>query len=137
MSSHSVSWCILHVIFRYAISYSLTFSEELARYLFVWSVFLASAVCLRQNSHAAVEIFVGMLSPRIRRGVLVLSTLFTIGFFALVSIKGIEITRHTIDQTSASLGVPMSAAYAAMPVGGFLMLIYSLERLVGILRSHD
>ena len=44
----------LQVIFRYVLHHSLTFSEELARYLFVWTVFLGSAVVAKDNGHIVV-----------------------------------------------------------------------------------
>jgi len=51
----------LQVIFRYVLHNSLTFSEELARYLFVWTVFMGSAVVARDNGHIVVGALVQKL----------------------------------------------------------------------------
>src|SRR3546814_1257411 len=49
---------VTEVFFRYVVEMSLSFPSELIRYLFVWSVALGSAVAMRKNSHAAIEMFV-------------------------------------------------------------------------------
>jgi TRAP-type C4-dicarboxylate transport system permease small subunit len=46
----------IQVICRYIFHHSLVFSEELARYLFVYTVFLGSAVLMRENGHIVVEV---------------------------------------------------------------------------------
>jgi len=46
----------LQVIFRYVLGEALSFSEELARYMFVWSVAMGSALALRSHSHIGVEV---------------------------------------------------------------------------------
>ena len=45
---------IATVVFRFIIESSLAFPDELIRYLFVWMIFLGSAVALRRNMHAAI-----------------------------------------------------------------------------------
>ncbi|MBZ4653965.1 MAG: putative 2,3-diketo-L-gulonate transporter small permease protein YiaM [Peptococcaceae bacterium] len=121
---------ILQVLFRYVLDSSLYFSEELARFMFVWSVFLASAVCFRKKSHAAIELFVSWMPEKVRSMVLVIASLCSLSFFALIIVKGIEITQVTQGQVSTALEVPMSYVYAAIPVGGLLMFLYTIEELI-------
>jgi len=45
----------LQVIFRYFLLQSLSWSEEVARYLFVWLTFLGASVVARSRSHIMVE----------------------------------------------------------------------------------
>jgi TRAP-type C4-dicarboxylate transport system permease small subunit len=124
---------VLQVTFRYGLDRPLEFSEELARYTFIWSVFLGSVICYRRGSHAAIEIFVKMLPDKVRRVVLLLATITCSAFFALIVVQGWDITVDAMGQASASLGVSMAYAYAVLPVGGLLLLIYSLEILWNII----
>lgn len=39
------------VVLRYVFNASNAWSEELARYLFIYDVFIGSAIALRKNSH--------------------------------------------------------------------------------------
>lgn len=118
---------IMQVFCRYVFDSSLTFTEELARYTFVWTVFLASAVCLRRQNHAAIELFVNWMPEKTRKIVLLISSLCCIIFFALVMLKGAELTVATWQQPSPSLQISMGLIYLAIPVGAFLMLAYAIE----------
>ncbi|KJS19249.1 MAG: hypothetical protein VR72_19745 [Clostridiaceae bacterium BRH_c20a] len=120
---------IMQVLFRYVFDSSLYFTEELARFMFVWAVFLASAVCSRRQIHAAIELFVSWMPKKLRKVVMIISSAFTIFFFALISVKGIEITIITWSQASPALEAPMGLIYLAIPVGGLLMLIFTIENL--------
>ena len=43
------------VILRYVFSSSLSWSEELARYIFIWQIWLGTSVAQRDNSHVRIE----------------------------------------------------------------------------------
>ena len=59
-----VTVTLAQVIFRYVIAAPLPWSEELARYCFVWIVFLGGAIGLSRGIHLGVDLFVNMLPPR-------------------------------------------------------------------------
>ena len=47
---------LLQIGFRYALNAPLTWTEELARYLYVWACYLGAAVALRRRSHIAITL---------------------------------------------------------------------------------
>ena len=55
------------VIFRYILKSPLAWSEELARYLFVWVSFIGSVVAARRNQHIGVEMLVNKLPAGFRK----------------------------------------------------------------------
>lgn len=120
---------ILQVLFRYVFDSSLYFTEELARFLFVWTVFLASAICCRRQSHAAIELFVSWMPEKLRKVALIIASVCTSCFFAVIFIKGIELTIVTWRQASPAMEIPMGLIYLAIPMGGLLMLIFTIENL--------
>src|SRR3546814_1333922 len=80
---------VTEVFFRYVVEMSRSFPSELIRYLFVWSVALGSAVAMRKNSHAAIEMFVGWLPERVGRWVLVGGWEVLGVVFETLSVKGL------------------------------------------------
>ena len=128
---------VLQVLFRYFLQQSLDYSEELCRYTFIWSIFFGSVICYRRGSHAAVEIFVNMMPTKARKAVLIISNITCAAFFILLVIQGCNITIDAMDQSSASLGVSMAYAYAAVPVGALLLFVFSLEGLWNIIRPDN
>jgi len=70
------------------------------------------------------------MPAKVRNVVLAIASLCCIFFFFLIFYKGIELTSVTWRQASPALEIPMGSIYMAIPVGGFLMLLYSLENLI-------
>lgn len=118
------------VFFRFVVESSLAFPDELIRYLFVWVMFLGSAVALRRNSHAAIGIFVAQLPDGAKRLALLVASLASAAFFIILVVKGGELTVRVMPQISPALEVSMAWVYAAVPVGAAFMLIYVVELFV-------
>jgi TRAP-type transport system small permease protein len=62
-----------NVVLRYAFGSGITVSEELARWFFVWLVFLGAIVGLREHAHLGVDTLLRMLGPAGRRACFVVS----------------------------------------------------------------
>lgn len=121
---------IATILFRFVLNVSLAFPDELILYLFVWITFLGSAIALRRNAHAAIEIFVGWLPGVARRVALLIGTGSSIAFFLILLVYGFKLTLRVIPQTSPALEISMAWAYGAVPAGALFLLIYAVEILV-------
>lgn len=123
------------VVWRYVLSASIFWSEELSRYLMVWATMLASSVCLRRGSHMAVR-FIHDLLPR---GLRKLSSLVVytaiLGFLGVVFGCGITLVSRTWTQISPTLSLPMGLVYACVPLGALLMAVQTVGLLGRIWRS--
>ena len=123
------------VWYRFVLNDPLAWSEELARYLFVWISFLGSAVGVRMQVHLGIDLIDKVLSPRGRK-IMTLVVHLAIQIFLVVIIYwGVRILKVVQFQKSASMGIPMTYAYLAVPVGSGLMLINSLRLTWDVLRT--
>jgi TRAP-type C4-dicarboxylate transport system permease small subunit len=104
----------------------LTWTEELARYLMVWTVFIGAAIGAKLGAHVGVEAFITLLPPRITRQCLLLSGIISALFSLFLVWYGLEVVQRIIDagQVSPALEVPMFYVYAILPVGALLMSIH-------------
>ncbi|MCF8475583.1 MAG: TRAP transporter small permease [Pseudolabrys sp.] len=118
------------VFFRFVVNSSLAFPDEMVAYLFVWTVFLGSAVALRHNMHAAVEMAVNWLPPGPRRYTLIVANLLCIAFFVVLLVFGIKSVITVHPQISPALEISMSYVYAAVPVGALFMLLFAIEAML-------
>jgi len=118
---------IATVVFRFLLESSLAFPDELIRYLFIWMIFLGSAVALRRGAHAAIGVFVDYSPIALRRIAFYLAAAVSAGFFAVLIVKGILLSMRVLPQISPALEVSMAWVYAAVPVGGAFMLLYTVE----------
>jgi TRAP-type C4-dicarboxylate transport system permease small subunit len=121
---------IVQVFLRYVFSFSLSWSEEVARYLMIWVAFLGGSLALQKGLHIGVELFLVRVSSRTRRWVSILSKMFVLIFLIYLTIGGIKITWAVRDQSSPALLFSMAYAYLSAPVGGFFMALQTIHSLI-------
>ena len=102
-------------------------SEELARYLFIYDVMVAAAIATRRNSHLQVDAFIGILKPRTKAIYTVIATIVGIVFLAFLFCYSVVLCQAAAVNVSAGLKIPMSVPYACMPIGAVLMILTSIE----------
>lgn len=120
----------LQVIYRYVLGDSLSFSEELARYMFVWSVGLGSALALRNRAHIGVELVVERLPQPLVKPAKLLAGVLNLFFFGILIRYGCEMVAVTMDQESAALSLPMGYVYLSLPVSGAVLFLCEVENLL-------
>ena len=118
---------IYQVILRYIFANATAWSEELARYLFIFQVMLASAIGIRRNSHLQIDALIHLLKPRWRMLSTVISTLIGVVFLCFLLVYSIDLVKTGANNLSVGLGVPMSIPYLCLPIGTVLMILTSVE----------
>ena len=123
---------MLQIIFRFVIFIPLPWSEELARYLMIWTGMVGSFVALREGRHIGVTMVVDRLPPRAATWVSVFVQAATILFLVILAQQGLALTLVNLSQLSPAMRIPMFYPYLAVPVGAALMIV---ELTAGILQS--
>jgi TRAP-type C4-dicarboxylate transport system permease small subunit len=120
----------LQVFSRYALRNPFFWTEELARFLFIYVCMLGIAMGIASKGHYGFDAFFTSL-PRKLKAPMGLMIYFIMGFFILVlTIQGFKELPSTTNQVSVSLPVTMVWSYVALPAGGILMLIHHLLRFI-------
>lgn len=127
----------LQVIFRYVLGEALSFSEELARYMFVWSVAMGTALALRKRKHIGVEVFVDWLPVRIGAKINMVGTLLKLLFFGLLIWYGFVMVGATMDQESPALLLPMGYVYLAIPLSGIVLFVSEIANFLESYHTGD
>lgn len=114
----------LQVLSRFVFGFSLSWSEELIRYLFFWSVLLTAAVIAGEGGHLRVDYLSERMSPPLRRGVEHFNDLLFLAFAGALVWLGGELAWRAAEGGSRSpaMEVSMAWVYAAFPIGGALMI---------------
>ena len=124
-----VTAVFMQIIFRYLLQLPLSWSEELARYSFMWTTFLGASVALRYNTlpniTMGVKFFPKKLQPYMYLLTNGLSTVFCYHFI----VEGTKLCIAVLPDKTPALDFTISWAYAALPVGGLFMLVH-IFRLV-------
>jgi TRAP-type C4-dicarboxylate transport system permease small subunit len=126
----------VQVVTRYCFGYTAEWSEELARFLFVWVVFLGSALIMGESGHLAVEFlplhYKGKLFGKVLE---IIINVASYAFILLLLVQGAKMTKIMTFQTSPGLDISMSYVYAVIPVSCALMLLYVIRDTVRIIKG--
>ncbi len=126
----SVALVFMQVVMRYVFGSSLTWSEELARYIFLWQIWLGASYAVKEHRHLRIEVIQDLLkTPRKKKYFELVSMALWLTFSLFMVYEGTSLTALLFErgQVSPAMRIPMGFAYASVPVGCALMSI----RLIG------
>lgn len=126
----SVGLIGLQVVMRYIFQNSLSWTEEMARYLFIWQTWLGASYAARMGRHIRIEtIFDFIHGERNKKMFNLVVHLVWLGFciFLTYLTSVMAGMLYQSGQSTAALGILIVIPYAAVPVGCGLMAM----RLMG------
>lgn len=122
------------VVNRNITQLSVSGFEEIAKYCMIYMVLLGTELGLRDGTQIAVTAAVDALHGTARKAIQVISKAIVIGFSGFLFKESFDmvIKQITTGQTSASLQIPMSIPYAAMPIAFGLITVVQLVALISL-----
>ena len=121
---------LLQVIYRYVLAEPLHWSEELARYLFVWISMIGAALSVQKRGHFGMDFFFRMFPEKGRRFLSYFIILCMGSVIIVMLVQGIVLVQRTTAQMSPAMEISMGYAYACLPVGAALMAVHLLTILI-------
>lgn len=118
------------VVTRFVISYPLAWTEEISRYLTIYIVFLGSALAMRQRQHIAIDFLTEIVSAVNKRRLNIVILIICAVFFAALTYFGTVLTITVAGQSTPTLQFSMAWAYAAIPLGSFMMLLNTVANIL-------
>jgi TRAP-type C4-dicarboxylate transport system permease small subunit len=128
-----MSAIIFHVVGRYFFGWTYMGTMELVRYTMIWVSILGAAAAFTSKEHVVINMLSKKLPERVWFWCRIGGDLILCGFFVAMIYGGQSLAIRNFNQTSLGLQIPMFYPYLAIPVGGGLMLLYSLADLLNIL----
>lgn len=126
-----------NVALRYLTNASIEWAEEVARHLMIWLTFLGAGPVLRYGGHIAVENLQDAMPKKaaivLRAGI----ALLLLAFFLFMIWFGWLYMGRTQFQLTAATQIPFSYVYAAMPVGGVLLVVHWLLVVKGYVMARS
>lgn len=124
-----------NVVARYYLSASLAWSEELARFMLIWLVFLGAILAYAGDEHLGLDILVNQM-PRKGRLALAIATDIMIMFALwLVMVGGYQMTIDSWDWEAPATNIPFGWTYLVIPLSGAVMILQSLLKLYAHARA--
>ena len=107
---------IVQVVLRYFFGDPLTWSDELARYLFVWCSFIGWVIAARKRSHLGIALVAERSPPRVKAAIELVGALASIAFAGVLLYYGLLITSRNADVDTVTLFFTFGVVYAIVPV---------------------
>jgi TRAP-type C4-dicarboxylate transport system permease small subunit len=126
---------ILQVFTRYVMGDPLSWTEELARYSFMWLIFVGMVLSLNRGAHASVDILSGYCQGVSRKVVELAVHCISLALFAVMCYHGYLLFVMSSGQLSPAMRISIMVPYASLPFGCALMVIEEIFILAKILRS--
>ena len=124
----------LQIFSRYtALIPSYIWTEEMARFFFIWMIMIGSMVAIRDGGHFDVDLW-PELSPRPNALLRIVSSVFVLAMALVFIWYGIRFVQFGWDQTSELADLPMPFIFAAWPLAGFTWVVFLGERFLQDLR---
>ena len=127
---------LVQVFGRYILRISLSWPEELARYVLVWLMFFGVAAAAATRSQIVVDTVLELVSPRVRRVLEGIGALAGVAAVGLLLWTSQPLFGPASRSTSPATGIPSFWIYLAIPVGGALLGLFALTDLARLFRRE-
>lgn len=127
----------LGVIFRYFLNQPLIWTEELARFVFIWMIAVSVGYCATKHKHIKIEMFVNMMPQRAHKIVDIIMTFLPLVTFIYLIPSAFKFMIAQNRIRSTALLLPFSYVYAAATVGSILLVIHLLYNLYILLFDKE
>lgn len=120
----------INVVLRYGFHSSISMTEELSRYLFVWLTFLGAILAFNENQHVRVTMLIDKLSP-FKRKVLSLLTDGLMLYCCYLILSGSWVQfQLNINNAAPISGIPIGVNFLASIIASIAIGVLIFVRLI-------
>ena len=121
---------LLQVFMRFFLNSPLVWSEELARYIFMWVSLIGWVFAVRSGTHIRIALVADNLPVTARKVLNIINFLLTVIFAGIMLWYGVVLVRKNLDVPTITLFFTYSVVYAAVPFTMLFLIFYSVLRLI-------
>jgi len=114
---------------RYLFGVGAVWIPDLTRLLFIWMVFLGTALMHQQKRHLVIDVLLLKFPGPARRTIEALIGLGMLGLAGVMAVVGWRIMQIRMEIPYTGLEIPTGYAYLAVPVAATLIVLTSLANL--------
>jgi TRAP-type C4-dicarboxylate transport system permease small subunit len=116
----------------------LDWTEEIARYCFVWLVYIACAYGVKKRAHIKVDAVMLLFRGKGKIAIQIISNILFFVFAAIVSYQGILLLKKlgVSGQVSPAVQIPMVIPYASYTVGFIMVMIRLIQDTIILVKEE-
>jgi TRAP-type C4-dicarboxylate transport system permease small subunit len=126
----SITTLVFTQVLLRMVASSVIWAEELSRYLFIWLIFLSTALGIKRKAHLSMDMILGKFHGRIGLALNLAVSIMVSFFFLILGYYTLQVFRIWADKTSPVLGLSMAYVFLSLPVSTALILLNLAEDMV-------
>lgn len=132
-----VFFVFLNVMLRTFFSSGLTWSEELARYLFVYVTYIGAISAMRANGHLGVDLLMSRVKPAMQMTLYIISQILIAVMMIILAYGSLEMVAQNTRSLTAALQIPYSVLYFSGVLTGVSIAILAVANIFHALKNPD
>lgn len=132
--------CIMgiQIVSHYVFQNSLTWSEELVRYMFVWSAFLGIPFCIKHGLSIKVDQFRNLFPIPLQKALMYIDKIIIFVLFLVMFIYSCLVVKasYLSGQTSPAMQLPIWMVQISVTVSSLLSMIRSIQNFLNLVRGR-
>ena len=127
------------IFMRTIFNYSLSWTEELSRYIFIWQTWLGTSIALKYKQHIRVEILINIFKKAKNKKILEISVnLIWIAFSIFLLYAGTLLCKSMIARNGLSSGmrIPLVFVYSCLPISSLIVLIRLINDSINLIKRE-
>ena len=118
------------VIWRYALNSPIAWIEQVSNMLFIWMIFVGSAILYRQMLHIAVDFALAWLPETVKPIYFWVVEALNLLFIVLLFVYSLKLSIDVLDNTTGALDITPAWYYFSAPVASAMMILFFVEKIV-------
>ena len=127
---------LLQILFRYFFNMPLKWTEELARYVFVWVSMMGWTYGSRYDTYIQVNIFSNLFPEKIKSLVFLFIQLLSIIFSLALGYYSIGLVKKDYVFKATTLPINFSLVYSIIPIVCIILIIYSVMKIYNFVKNQ-
>ena len=127
------------IFMRTIFNYSLSWTEELSRYIFIWQTWLGTSIALKYKQHIRVEILINIFKKAKNKKILEISVnLIWIAFSIFLLYAGTLLCKSMIARNVLSSGmrIPLVFVYSCLPIRSLIVLMRLINDSINLIKRE-
>ncbi|MDR1534040.1 MAG: TRAP transporter small permease [Planctomycetota bacterium] len=112
------------VVARFIFNDPISWSEEVARYLFLWITLIGASHAIALGKHFCVDFLISRFPPKLYKATALFTVLCVLVFAAIMVHYGWSVAWRTRFQVSPALELPMCYPYLCIPLSGLFTIVH-------------
>lgn len=132
-----VLFVFLNVVLRTFFNSGLTWSEELARYLFVYVTYIGAVSAMRSNAHMGVDTVISRVSPKVQLLFYAISQTIIALIMCILVNGAFKMVLQNTQSRTAALNIPYSILYFSGMITGLSIAVLAVGNIIYALNHPD